>query len=702
MLAERRPGVPLTAVEHTIGRLREVNVADRAEILACRSVIRELSPLSTIMTRTRKREVNVDAPMREALRATVQTTPDERLIYDFFTAQSRSNYGSGKRNREQQTARFKSVQLQQQMSSCLPAFLRGRQALDEGGYAYGDLGDRDDSEGELSEEEMETRAKAIRTVEEVESAVRRVLDGKIDSKFDALLTLLQTLQRENPSGKVVIFSFFKETLRYLSQRLEAQGVSSVLISGDVPSRPESPDQDVRGKRVEQFLKDPTLRVLLSSEVGAEGLDFQTVSNVVVHYNLPWNPMKVEQRIGRVDRFGQTHAKVYTVSFGIAGTIEDRIRDVLFERIEVFRSLIGDLEPIIGDEIEEIEHIMMSPDLSEAEREREIARVSDVVYRRAEEQHRLDEEGVKLFGHDDTFDQDLKLLEKRGRSVEPNEVAEFIESALETAGIRTEPVHTGDRRTRIDAPRKTQEFISRHLPQQKLLNVALLYEKAETPVELNYSNSSAIHYVTLHHPLTVACICARQKAPEAEDQPVAAVRVKASLVPEGRYVFALAKLIDRGAVQGSYSIAGVCVRFDGTVLPAPVADQLIRVAFDHGVDDFDLSIPVDCAALLLETLHETVVGLRGLREAELRQRHDRSHQMRVDSERSQGESKLRDANARIQDPEFSGRQEVYRRMIMSKKAKWEAELHRIKLEFANPTLPGVEFQMFAYGLIGVSA
>ena len=76
-------------------------------------------------------------------------------------------------------------------------------------------------------------------------------------------------------------------------------------------------------------------VLLSSRVGSEGLDFQ-FCHTVVNYDLPWNPMEVEQRIGRVDRIGQASDSIAIINFWTRGTIEERILRRLYDRIGIFR------------------------------------------------------------------------------------------------------------------------------------------------------------------------------------------------------------------------------------------------------------------------------------------------------------------------------------------------------------------------------
>src|SRR5690606_38599231 len=133
--------------------------------------------------------------------------------------------------------------------------------------------------------------------------------------------------------KVLIFAFFKGTVRYLEQQLLERGVKATRIDGDVKSDPRNPKNDERGRRIRDFETDSTIKVMLSTEVGSEGLDFQ-FCHVLVNYDLPWNPMVVEQRIGRIDRFGQESDVVQILNLVVRGTVEDEILSRLYDRIGI--------------------------------------------------------------------------------------------------------------------------------------------------------------------------------------------------------------------------------------------------------------------------------------------------------------------------------------------------------------------------------
>ena len=109
-----------------------------------------------------------------------------------------------------------------------------------------------------------------------------------------------------------VFAFFKATLNYLLRRLEGDGFGVCIIHGDI-------DPEERPEIIERFKTEDGLEILLSSRVGSEGLDFQFCSTLF-NYDLPWNPMEVEQRIGRLDRIGQKSPVINIYNFWTLETI----------------------------------------------------------------------------------------------------------------------------------------------------------------------------------------------------------------------------------------------------------------------------------------------------------------------------------------------------------------------------------------------
>lgn len=152
-----------------------------------------------------------------------------------------------------------------------------------------------------------------------------------DAKAEALLELIYKLQQEegDPALKVLVFTEFVPTQRMLADYLEERGFSVAVLNGGM-------DLDARAQAQKVFALE--VRVLISTDAGGEGLNLQ-FCHVVVNFDMPWNPMRLEQRIGRVDRIGQGHA-VRATNFVLDDTVEFRVRQVLEEKLEVIAREMG--------------------------------------------------------------------------------------------------------------------------------------------------------------------------------------------------------------------------------------------------------------------------------------------------------------------------------------------------------------------------
>ncbi len=163
-------------------------------------------------------------------------------------------------------------------------------------------------------------------------ALARETEGSgTEAKAEALLELIYKLQQEenDPALKVLIFTEFVPTQAMLAHYLESRGFSVATLNGSM-------DLDARSRAQQVFSKD--VRVLISTDAGGEGLNLQ-FCHVIVNFDMPWNPMRIEQRIGRVDRIGQHHV-VRAINFVLEDTVEHRVRQVLEEKLEVIAQEFG--------------------------------------------------------------------------------------------------------------------------------------------------------------------------------------------------------------------------------------------------------------------------------------------------------------------------------------------------------------------------
>ena len=176
---------------------------------------------------------------------------------------------------------------------------------------------------------LRTRLKALKNER---AEVKLLLDAAArceqmgpDAKAEALLDWLYRLQSEegDPELKALVFTEFVPTQEMLWRFLTERGFSVVCLNGSM-------DMDERKRVQEAFAQDA--RILISTDAGGEGLNLQ-FCHVVINYDIPWNPMRLEQRIGRVDRIGQAHA-VRAVNFVFEGSVEHRVREVLEQKLAI--------------------------------------------------------------------------------------------------------------------------------------------------------------------------------------------------------------------------------------------------------------------------------------------------------------------------------------------------------------------------------
>ena len=174
-----------------------------------------------------------------------------------------------------------------------------------------------------------------------------------DSKCQKLVELVEQIHTQNPNEKVLVFTQFVDTLLYLKELLSKQEQEYFVETfyGGL-------DKVEKDEAVERFRSNKNFSILISTEIGGEGRNFQ-FARIMINYDLPWNPMKLEQRIGRIDRIGQKSKKVFIYNFYIEGTIETDIMFALDKRIHLFEESIGQLEPIIGTIEKDIKNIIFT-------------------------------------------------------------------------------------------------------------------------------------------------------------------------------------------------------------------------------------------------------------------------------------------------------------------------------------------------------
>jgi superfamily II DNA or RNA helicase len=164
-----------------------------------------------------------------------------------------------------------------------------------------------------------------------------------DAKAENLVDLLDGLRSKEDRRIVIIFTEFVATQEYLKDFLERRGFSCSILNGSM-------DIEQRNAAIDEFRTKTD--ILISTDAGGEGINLQFAS-VVINYDLPWNPMKIEQRIGRVDRIGQSR-DVLVYNYVLEDTVEKRVREVLEQKLSVIMEQMGidKMQDVLDSELAE--------------------------------------------------------------------------------------------------------------------------------------------------------------------------------------------------------------------------------------------------------------------------------------------------------------------------------------------------------------
>ncbi|MDQ3548169.1 MAG: hypothetical protein M3439_05040, partial [Chloroflexota bacterium] len=170
--------------------------------------------------------------------------------------------------------------------------------------------------------------------------------GGVDSKRERLFSILRDLLDDDRS--VLVFTEYYDTLAYLRDSLHVFYPSTLACYSGAGGElwDESRWRSVTKADITRKLAAGRIRILLCNDAASEGLNLQTAS-AVINYDLPWNPSKIEQRIGRADRIGQKRADVRVINLFLKDSIDDRVYAVLGERCHIFRTFVGPMQPVLA-------------------------------------------------------------------------------------------------------------------------------------------------------------------------------------------------------------------------------------------------------------------------------------------------------------------------------------------------------------------
>lgn len=372
------------AYQNVIDKLKK-GVCTREERVRLITETESLHTLDSIITRTRRRDIQ-DFCVRHNETVEVAFTPAQQSLYDKlmeFVCYALSL------THDVKTIPFMVSTLRRQAASCIfglgPCIRdiiqrRIEDILDDDTVWSGDV-----TGNALPKLFVERAQQLIALAESLPSE---------DPKYDKVLGVIMRKQTA-ANNKIMLFSTFRHTLAYLQSKLKNTSLRVGQIDGSVKDETR---YELR-RRFELPREDESaIDLMLFTEVGSEGLDYQ-FCNTMINYDLPWNPMRIEQRIGRIDRRGQQSEAVNIVNVITEGTVDQDIYSRCLVRIGIFERNIGDCEVILGEIGDGIEQIAADPKLTDEERREKLEQLADNAVRKQEEMERLEQEEHDLFGFD---------------------------------------------------------------------------------------------------------------------------------------------------------------------------------------------------------------------------------------------------------------------------------------------------------------
>jgi SNF2 family DNA or RNA helicase len=670
----------------------------RQDVVKIHQDLKDLNLLSHIFTRSRKREVFKASAVRQAKVRRPPITPEELRFYNAVTRFVRSLYSRETGN----TAMFAASTAQRQVASSMQA---AKQIFISRAIEELTSPDSSDLEDLFPDFDAALDSVQLSLPEQVIAAADGL--GAIDTKYDALLDVMKELDREEPGRKIMLFAYFKDTLRYLSTRLKRDGYSCEVIHGDVTSDPRNPQKDERGQRMRRFREDPSIRVLLSSEVGSEGLDFQ-FCHILVNYDLPWNPMRVEQRIGRLDRLGQEAERILIFNLSLPHTIEDRILTRLYARIGIFERSIGDLEAIIGDEIHELTRELLSRHLSEEEEEELIERAATVIEQQKLMLDRLENEAARFIGADSYFEAQLERARTGGETLAPDDLQAFFERFLQQAYPKSSLRPTDEQgvlRLTVDS---SLESDIRHGPANDSRKFKLLQRLSSTEgLRISFRSDRAyqddrVELLGPTHPLMGLAVDHYRRHPE-EIHAVSALKVAGSELPAGRFLYVLNEVqIQAGRLRKRLEPLFMSVE-NGEVLPSDMASRLLGAMLrDARRWDRVPAFKADEAREALARAEVLFLDRLATIRQDMQDRNEAVVQTRLSSLALAHERRMNKFRGLLDRAIENDRQESYIRMLSGQIRNREAEFEQRKLELEGERTVTTKSTLIGCGLVEVGA
>ncbi len=264
--------------------------------------------LDNVMIRNRREETSIDFTNRKVHTEVFKPSRNERALYDAVTDHVRSHYSS------KDARHLVLITLQKEVVSSP--------------FAVAGTIDRwlADNDKRLSSAERSSLSNIQSIVNDIDET----------TKQRRLADIVETIEDRLETARLVVFTQFRPTQDAIADRVEELDLPAHIVNGDLSSK-------AKEKKVSEFEQEGG--VMVATDSISEGRNMQ-FCNVLVNYDLPWNPMKVEQRIGRIDRIGQDR-EVHVFNMALQDTVEGHVLNKLFGKIDLFNQSIGGLRDILS-------------------------------------------------------------------------------------------------------------------------------------------------------------------------------------------------------------------------------------------------------------------------------------------------------------------------------------------------------------------
>lgn len=516
---------------------KEISVEDRVSTIG---KLEEMHTFSGIVNRTRRRDIG-DFTVRRPETVTVDFTTQQRQFHDGLM---RVQANILARLHGDQNVKFMMTTIRRQAASCLFGLVPFLEDI---------LTRRiDDLTWEEADEPCDSPDMSF--TNDIETQIRDLLRqaqqlDPYDPKLEALHRIIRDKQRMS-NNKIIVYSSFRHTLSYLFKHLNADGFRIGLVHGNTPDEDRV---ELRNRFCLSKEDADALDVFLFSEVGTEGLDYQ-FCDCIANYDLPWNPMRIEQRIGRIDRNGQRSETVAIYNLITPGTVDADIYERCMLRIGVFNKSLGECEEILGQITREVRDVGENLNLSDAERNAKLQQIADNKIRLIHEQQDLEERQVDLFGIRLPTDQTRKEIEAASSFwLSPVAIENLVSQYLNEVCGQGQEYILGEKA--LKTLRLSQEVRSRllqdfqHLPRQ----TSASYREWE--VWLKGANP--------HLTITFDAVCATEHPDAAFVTPVHPLVRQAAMIQETKQcIMTTVAVADRSVPPGDYPFAIYEWRFHG--------------------------------------------------------------------------------------------------------------------------------------------